>query len=117
MARTKNAKNPDEKRVKESIGFRLSPPQMLALDEIVARNSLGMSLDLYAKEVLLEHMGMKEVRKDGPAELSREVNDLRRELARAMEVLLLSGIGAMQPFTVEQAKAWIHKNFKLGRPP
>lgn len=73
-----------------------------------------MSVHLYAKSIVLEQLGMEETPKEEPADLRRDIQDLRQEMARATEALLVSSSGGMEPITREQAKEWVRKNFKTG---
>ena len=105
--------SPTEK--KDTIGFRLSPDQMEVLEATVRRTCPGMSVHLYVKSIVLEQLGMEEAPKEESADIHRELQELRREIALATEALLVSSSGGMEPITREQAKEWVRKNFNLGR--
>lgn len=87
---------------------------MEILEATVRRTCPGMSVHLYAKSLLLEQLGMEENPKEEPADLRRDLQELRHEIALATEALLVSSSGGMEPISREQAKEWVRKNFKLG---
>jgi hypothetical protein len=105
-------KNAATSKTKNSICFRLSPEQMEALASTVRHRAPGMSLDLYAQAVLLEHLG-EAPKSEGLPGVQKDVQNLRSELALAVEVLLAQSSGAIEPISAEQARAWVRQNFKL----
>jgi hypothetical protein len=109
-------KNAATSKTKNSICFRLSPEQMEALASMVRHRAPGMSLDLYAQAVLLEHLG-EAPKSEGLPGVQKDIQSLRSELALAVEVLLVQGSGAIEPISAEQARLWVRKNFKLSENP